>query len=299
MSQAAGPLPETRAAVLSPATADLRRVSWGAILAGVVVALALHVLLSLLGTGIGFATLQPAEPGQTPSAASIGMGAAAWWAISGIVTAFIGGWVAARLAGIPSRGAGTLHGLASWAATILVVLYLISSTATSMIGGALGAMGQAAAGLGNAAGGAVSSATQVATQGAGNPLDQIMGDVRAAANPNDPQAAGQQLASAVQRMMTGEGDAANEARQAAVDVLTRQGVAPEEAQRRVDEWKQRYDELTTQAEQQARAAADAAATGATTAAFYAFIALLLGAIAGALGGRTGTPRAELLVADRR
>jgi hypothetical protein len=294
---ATGTVADTTTAVASPLTADLRRVSWGAILAGVVVALALHVLLTLLGAGIGLATLEPAQAGETPSAMSVGIGAAVWWALSGIVTAFIGGWVAARLAGIPSRGAGTLHGLASWAATILVVLYLLSSTATSAVGGVFSMLGQTLSGLGQAAGGAVSSATQAM----GNPLDQLMGEVRGAVNPNDPEAAGQQLASAVQRMLTSEGDGATEARQAAVDVMVRQGVPQEEAQRRVDEWQQRFTETTQQAEEQARAAADTAADGASTAAFYAFVALLLGAIAGALGGRTGTPSLEVarVAVDRR
>ena len=220
---------------------------------------------------------------------SAGIGAAVWWALSGIVTAFIGGWVAARLAGIPSRGAGTLHGLASWAATILVVLYLLSSTATSAVGGAFGLIGQSLSGLGQAAGGAVSSATEAV----GNPLDDLMDEVRSAANPNDPEAAGQQLASAVQRMLTSEGDGATEARQAAVDIMVRQGVPQDEAQQRVDQWQQRFTQATAAGREQARAAADAAAAGASTVAFYAFVALLLGAVAGALGGRTGTPSLEV------
>jgi ElaB/YqjD/DUF883 family membrane-anchored ribosome-binding protein len=283
--------------ISSPLTADLRRVSWGAILAGVVVALALHVLLSMLGAGVGLATVQPTQAGDTPSATTIGLGAAIWWAVSGIITAFIGGWVAARLAGIPSRGAGTLHGLASWAATILVVLYMLSSTATSAVGGAFSLLGQTMSGLGQAAGGAASSAAQAL----GNPLDQIIGEVQSAANPNDPQAAGQQLASSVRRMLTSEGDAATEARQSAVDLMVRQGVPPDEAQRRVDQWQQQFTETTQQAEEQARAAAEATAKGVSTAAFYGFVALLLGAIAGALGGRTGTPSLEVarVAVDRR
>ena len=36
----------------------------------------------------------------------MGIGAAAWWALSGIIAALIGGWVAARLAGNPSRRGG-------------------------------------------------------------------------------------------------------------------------------------------------------------------------------------------------
>ena len=284
---------DTTVGVAAPLTADLRRVSWGAILTGVVVALAVQVLLAMLGAGIGLATIEPTQQGDNPSATGMGIGAAIWWALSGIIAAFLGGWVASRLAGQPSREAGMLHGLAAWAVATLVVLYLVSSTASSLIGGAFNVAGRTLSGVGSAAGGAVSAAAQQI----GNPLEMIQDEIRSAANPNDPEAAGRQLAAEMGRVLTGEGDAVNQARQAAVDILVRQGMAQEEAQQRVQGWEQRYRETREQVEQQARTAADAAADGASAAAFYGFIALLLGAIAGALGGRTGTPPLEAVVAE--
>ena len=263
-----------------------RRVSWGAILTGVVVALATQVLLAMLGLGIGLSGIEPTQVGDNPAASSMGIGAAVWWALSGILAALAGGWVAARLAGVPSRQIGLLHGLATWAVATLVVLWLLSGTASAIVGGAFNVVGRTLSGVGGAAGGAVSSVVQ----GLGNPLEALQDEIRGAAGPNtDPQAAGRQLAAAMGRVLTSEGDAANQARQTAVDVLTRQGVAPDEAQRRVQDWEQRYRETRDQAAAQARAAADAAADGASTAAFYGFIALLLGAIAGAFGGRAGAP----------
>ncbi len=281
---------ETTSVVASPLTASLRRVSWGAILVGVVVALAIQALLAMLGAGIGLAALEPAQQGGNPSAMTAGIGAAVWWALAGIIAAYAGGWVASRLAGIPSREAGLLHGLGAWAATTLLVLYLLGSTASSLLGGAFNLVGQTASGLGSAASDAVAAA---------NPLEAIQDEVRSAANPNDPQAAGRQLATAVGRVLTSEGDAANQARQAAVDVMVRQGMTQEDAQRRITEWEQQYRETRDQAAQQARAAADAAADGASTAAFYGFIALLLGALAGACGGRAGTPLEAAVAEPRR
>ena len=283
---------DTTVGVAAPLTADLRRVSWGAILTGVVVALAVQVLLAMLGAGIGLATIEPTQQGDNPSATGMGIGAAIWWALSGIIAAFLGGWVASRLAGQPSREAGMLHGLAAWAVATLVVLYLVSSAAGSLIGGAFNVAGRTVSGVGSAAGGAVSAAAEQV-----NPLEMIQDEIRSAANPNDPEAAGRQLAAEMGRVLTGEGDAVNQARQAAVDILVRQGMAQEEAQQRVQGWEQRYRETREQVEQQARTAADAAADGASAAAFYGFIALLLGAIAGALGGRTGTPPLEAVVAE--
>ncbi len=51
------------------------RVSWGSILAGALVALTTQVFLGLVGAAIGLATLDPTT-GDSPSAASLGIGAA-------------------------------------------------------------------------------------------------------------------------------------------------------------------------------------------------------------------------------
>jgi hypothetical protein len=58
--------------VVAP-TAGLRRISWGAVLAGAAIGIAVHISLSLLGFGIGLSMVDPAA-GDTPQATSIGMG---------------------------------------------------------------------------------------------------------------------------------------------------------------------------------------------------------------------------------
>ena len=115
-----------------PAPALLKRVSWGAIFAGAVIAIALTALLSLLGLGIGLATLDIA---QGDSGAGAPKATLVWWAVTSILATGIGAFVAARLAGIPRGVTGALHGFAVWAVTTLVTLWL----ATSAIGFALGA----------------------------------------------------------------------------------------------------------------------------------------------------------------
>ena len=55
-----------------------RRISWGAVFAGVVMVLAVQIL-RLLGLGIGLGTVDLAQNGATPSAGSFGIGAGAWW----------------------------------------------------------------------------------------------------------------------------------------------------------------------------------------------------------------------------
>lgn len=117
-------------AVLPP-PALLSRVSWGAIFAGAVTAVALTALLGLLGLGIGFDSFEVGEDrlGEIPKPTAI------WWTVTSIVATGIGAFVAGRLAGIPRSITGAFHGLAVWAVASLFTLWL----ATSAAGFALGA----------------------------------------------------------------------------------------------------------------------------------------------------------------
>src|SRR6059058_5635247 len=69
------------------------RISWGAIFAGAVVALAVQLVLTLIGGAIGLATLSPAT-GQSPSGTALGLGAAIWLVISSLISLFVAGYVA-------------------------------------------------------------------------------------------------------------------------------------------------------------------------------------------------------------
>ena len=135
-------------------TGVVRRVSWGAIFAGVVVIFAVQFLLSLLGLGIGMTTLDPAT-GDTPGAAAFGGGAALWWIGASLVSVFIGGLVAGRLAGVFRKTDGLLHGFVTWCAATIVLLYLMTTTATVLVGGAFRTVGSA-----------LSAAGQTVAQGA-------------------------------------------------------------------------------------------------------------------------------------
>ena len=101
-------------------TAALSKISWGAVLAGVVLALATQLVLNLLGMGVGAATLSPFT-GDSPSATSLSIGAGIWFAISGILAALAGGYTAGRLAGAPKESTAGWRGLTTWALTTLVI----------------------------------------------------------------------------------------------------------------------------------------------------------------------------------
>ncbi len=164
-------LGEDGSVLVSPA----RRIAWGAVFAGVALALVVQVVLAMLGAGIGLSTVDPMQ-GGSPDAQTFGMAAGAWWAVSMLIALYIGGWVAGHMAGLPLKSDGTLHGLVVWAFTVLLMLYLLSSALGGVIGGAFNVMGKAAGQTAqvaaNAPPGAVDAVIERARQ-AGVPVDAV------------------------------------------------------------------------------------------------------------------------------
>src|ERR1700745_664117 len=133
-----------------------RRISWAAIFGGVVLVVAVQLLLSLLGAGIGLGTLNT-NLGSTPTASSLGIGAGVWWVISSCIALGLGGYIAAWLAGIEIRLDGVLHGLVTWGIATLLTIYLLTSAIGGIIGGGLSALGSLTAAAGSGASGAAKS----------------------------------------------------------------------------------------------------------------------------------------------
>ena len=78
------------------------RISWGAVLAGVMVALVTQLILNLIGIGIGAASFDPTS-NANPSGSTFSIAAGIWWALSGILAALAGGYTAGRLSGRPTE----------------------------------------------------------------------------------------------------------------------------------------------------------------------------------------------------
>ncbi|HKY32639.1 MAG TPA: TIGR04086 family membrane protein [Candidatus Polarisedimenticolia bacterium] len=129
--------------------ASLKRVSWSAVFAGVVVALITQVTLNLLGLGIGAATVNPLSEESPGSGLTIG--ASIWLAVSTIAALFAGGWVAGRLAGVPRRTDSLLHGLVTWGVTTLATFWLLTTAVGSLISGTGALVGRGAELAGQAA----------------------------------------------------------------------------------------------------------------------------------------------------
>lgn len=96
-------------------------IRWGAVLAGVAVGLSVQLALSLLGIAAGL-TAMPA--GEDEAAEIMPL---VWAGLSMLVSAFVSGYVAARMSGFKRRADGILHGAVSWAVTTLLFAVLATT----------------------------------------------------------------------------------------------------------------------------------------------------------------------------
>ncbi|MEG3192075.1 hypothetical protein [Lysobacter sp. D1-1-M9] len=136
----------TESAIASPAA---KRASWGAILAGVVIALAVHVLMGVLGIAIGASVIDPMS--EANPVEGIGIGSGIYFVITVIVAMLAGGCVAGALAVIQTRRDRTLHGLAMWSVVTLLTVMLLATGLGRLIGGTMNIVGQGLSQAGDAA----------------------------------------------------------------------------------------------------------------------------------------------------
>lgn len=316
-----------------------KRISWGAVFAGALLALVTQLGLSLLGAGIGLSTIDPLQE-QNPMN-GIGTGAIIWYALSTLVALYVGGIVAGRLAGAPRRVDGLLHGLLSWGLVTLFTFYLLTTAVGRIISGVGGVAGRAltAAGSGLAAvAPQAGDAIKDELKDRGIDLSDVKREARlllrqtgkAELNPDNlarqaraagrdakaeagqaaanPQGAGNDFDDVIDKLTSRAeniGDAAD--RDAAVNVvMKRTGKSRAESEQVVDNWISTAKQAQVKLKQakdaaalKAREAADAAASGLSKAAIFAFIGMVLGAAAAGFGGRQATPDENLVDAARR
>ena len=275
-------------------TLILKRVTWGAIFAGIVSALVAQLLLNMLGVGIGLSTLDPGTA-DNPDATTFSVAAAVWWTVSGIISSFLGGLVAGRLCGRPSRSTASWHGVVQWAATTLIIFWTITTSLGALMGGAFSVVGNMASAAGSTAAAGMGAATAGAAQGAAGPFAGLEQDIKQATGVNDPGALRDSIVSYLRSTAMGNQGDAQAARQRAVDALARAGnIPPDQADARLRQWEQQYQQAAEQAKQQATQAAETAKKVVSQASIYGFIALVLGGIAAWFGGRMGTPEREVV-----
>jgi hypothetical protein len=97
------------------------RVSWGAIVAGSVLALSLYFMLALLGGAAGMSI------SDKVTASNLGTGAAIYAIVVTIVCLFVGGYVASQLTTGENKIEGSLYGVFVWATVFAALLWLMAA----------------------------------------------------------------------------------------------------------------------------------------------------------------------------
>jgi hypothetical protein len=274
------------------------RISWGAILAGGLFAVAVGAMLNVLGLAIGATTIDPAQPGETPGAGLLGIASGIWLLVANLIGLAAGGWVAARLSGTSDDTDGVLHGLSVWAISFLVSAVLLGNvlagTASTAMTGASAILGGTAQGAGEAAGQAARAmAPQLAgTIDAQQLADRLRNGLETGGDParmSTDQRRAEIARLLGQRLRQGDFLPGQRERLAQI-VGAEYGLPPAEAQSRISRLEAEARQVAAQAETEARAAAQATAEATATGAYWIFAALLLGAVAAVLGARLGTRR---------
>jgi len=272
-----------------------RRVSWGAVFAGLFVTIVIQLTLTLLGASIGAAAVEPLREAEPTKGLALGTGI--WLLVSGLISIYCGACVAGRLSGGPRRADGMLHGIVTWSAATLATLALMTTAAGALLGGTGTFLSHALAGVqsnpsGQNALGTIAEQAKNKFPQAGsllpptgrNEAGQTPGTLTEIAQ-KDPQ-----VAAALARMEKNGGAAQSpEDRDQIVSILsTQQGFSREEASNLVNQWDQQFQQTKGQVQQKARQAGDVAARGISKGALWGFIALFLGMLVAAWGGWAGT-----------
>lgn len=286
--------PVTAASTTEARAPFYRNISWRAIIAGTVAGLAIHLLLTMLGLGLGIGSLEPITD-ENP-AAKLGLGAGIAWCVSALIALFSGGWVAGRFAPSDYKLSGPLHGFLVWSLATVAMFLFTTSTAGMAIGGAARVLGAAAKPVAAAASGVTDIATDTIKQN----TDAIGGFVdeavqSAGLEPGAAVRARREIGYALTRLFTSGGDVNSpENRGAVTRALTQAGVPEARANSLLNDWTASFNRMKTDlaqtketVEQKARQAGDAASKAVSRAALWGSLAFLIGAIVACLGGKAG------------
>lgn len=244
-------------------------VSWSAVIAGALTALAVSIIIVALGSGIGLAMASPFA--SSPSAGTLTVLGAVWLVFAQAVGYATGGFVAGRLRTNPSvvhtdevKFRDGANGLVVWAIGVVLSSLLVLSAA--------GVVGKTTAGVATAA-----------TSG-GQSVDYfadtlLRTDPQKAPPPNAVDMRDQVKRIIVTAVAQGSLSPDDRAYLAQV-VASQSGISPDDAQHRVDDVYNKARESLTQA-------ADTARKAGAFFSFWTFMSLLFGAVCATLGGVFG------------
>jgi hypothetical protein len=254
-------------------------VSWAAVVAGAVAAIAIGVVLTSLGAGLGLTTVS-AWPNAGASATTFTISAGIGLIVVQWLSAALGGFVAGRLrtkwTGLHTHEVffrDTAHGFLSWALATIIGTVLVAAAASSVVGGGVHAASTVAGGAAQAA---TSGASSYAVDGLFRPdhIDNAVSTQDAASQ------ASRILANGIRN---GDVPAADRSYLAQL-VAAETRISQADAEKRVNE----TIASAKDAETKARETADAARKATANFAIFTALSLLIGAFvasaAAAFGG---------------
>jgi hypothetical protein len=266
----------------------IKRISWGAIIAGVVIAVIVQIAMNILGLSIGAAALDPDAP-RNALGPTFSTGAVVWIGVSTMISLFAGGYVASRFSGNPSRGDGMMHGLVVWAVATLFGFLMLWSTASSIISGVSSLVGEGLSLIGMSVAEAAPEVAQAVDM-----QDMVFTGIteqsaRAGVSADAPD--NTLLTIAVTNMLRAEpgSEAATTARGNAVTILTGGGMSDADANALVDAWQQQYTETTAEMQRLTEEATENLADATAVTGGMLFLMMVLGAFAAGSGGVAGRP----------
>lgn len=116
------------------------RVAWGGVWSGLLVAIGLMLLLTVLGLAIGVSAAD-VGPGESGNAKGLGISAAIWSGVSLLIALFIGGMVATRTGMVHDKSTGMIEGVLVWILAVLALIYMAGSGIGTLSGSVFGALG--------------------------------------------------------------------------------------------------------------------------------------------------------------
>ncbi len=257
----------------------VQSLSWGGIIAGVFAAVAMQLLLNLLGIGIGASSInatQGNQPGQ-----GMAIGAVIWFVLSWILSLAVGAWTACQFSSHGDRRTGALQGFVVWAVSTVVVIYLLSTAAGNLIGGTASVIGRTASLVGAGAKSTAPGVAGVVSRATGITPDQISSQAGEIAS--DPKFQ-QIVTNAIQNGNFSQSD-----RDALAGLLVQRGhMTSAEANQSIDKWQTQIENGAKSAKETALKVEDKAASGVSATGFGSFVSLLLGLAAAVAGGIFGS-----------
>lgn len=269
--------------------ASISAMSWTSILGGSAAAIAVTLVLLVLGSGLGFATISPWQ-NEGLSATTLTVMAAVWMIIVQWVSAGIGGYLTGRLR---TKWVGmhtdevffrdTAHGFLSWAvATIVTAAFLASAMASAVSGSAKAATAVAAGAAMGAEQGSTPGAQAMSPVVAPYFLDTLFRSDRPVDNPADARAESTRILT--RGIVNGDVPLADRERLARL-VADRTGLAQPEAARRVDGVIADINNAKLKTQEVADKAKKAAATVSIFTALSMLIGAFIAALSASMGGR--------------